>query len=154
MAALRYREQDSPLTLAEGIEEYERSFPELIDARDVSDAAGAFFSAHDRCHVVFGLDTSLPQEGMADTWTIFGSDIPLRDYLAYLKQPEVSGLLAEIGYWKATVESVKAIPQLYRAYRHARHMTKKWPFWDNDTHLDRPIGEIRREFGIEVVPIP
>ncbi len=35
-----------------------------------------------------------------------------------------------------------------------RLMTKKWPFWDNDTHLDRPIGEIRREFGIEVVPIP
>ena len=64
----------------------------------------------------------------------------------------MGGLLAEIGYWKATVETVKAIPRLYRAYRHARRMTKKWPVWDNDAQLDRAIGEIRREFGIEVVP--
>ena len=79
MANLRYREQDSPLTHSEGVEEYRRSFPELIDARDVSEAARSFFIAHDRCHVVFGLDTSLPQEGMADTWTLFGSDVPLRE---------------------------------------------------------------------------
>jgi hypothetical protein len=114
VAALRYREQNSPLTLAEGVAEYSRSLPERIQAHDVS----------------------------------------LREYIAYLKEPEVNGLLAEISYSKVAVESVKAIPNFYRAYKHARRMTKKWPFWGSDAYLGRPIVEIRRELGIEVVPIP
>lgn len=149
-AALSYQEQDSPQTLAEGVAEYRARYVELIDARGVSPELGDFLDAHDRCHVVFGLDTSLPQEVMADIWTMFGSDVVLSNYVSYLKHPEVNGILKEIGYKVWISQTVKAVPAMFRVFRRTRRMHKKWPFRGYEAFADRPLAEIRREFGIEV----
>ena len=150
-AALSYQEQDSPQTLSEGVAEYRARFVELIDARGVSPGLGAFLDAHDYCHVVFGLDTSLPQEVMADIWTMFGSDVVLSNYVSYLKHPEVNGILKEIGYKAWITESVKAVPAMFRVFRKTRRMHKKWPFYGYEEFANRPLAELRCEFGIEVI---
>lgn len=152
--ALAYQNPDASLTLAEGVDEYRRAFPDLIDPGQVDEGLGCFLRAHDRCHVLFGLDTSIRDEAMADTWTLFASDVSWKEYASYLRHPEVNNILAEAGYWTITVESVKHIGDMVAAWRHARRMKAKWPFWHNDDYLGLPVCEIRLEFGIVLVPHP
>lgn len=61
----RYQEPDSTLTLAEGLREYDATRGDLAGGRGASDAAREFFRCHDAAHVVFGCDTTLPQEGVS-----------------------------------------------------------------------------------------
>ena len=152
-APLAYQHQGSTQTLREGLEEYREANPQLVDEREASSARiGRFFRAHDRCHVVFGLNTTIRHEAMADTWTIFGSDIPLREYTSFLGGPEVQGIFSELGWWTTITQSVASLPAAVAAWRHARRMTTPWPFWDNEAWLDEPLASIRAEHGIEVVP--
>lgn len=152
---LAYQVQSSVQTLREGLDEYRAANPHLVDERGASSPQiGRFFQAHDRCHVVFGLDTTIREEAMADTWTIFGSDIPLREYASYANSPEVKGILSELGWWKGIGQSVTSLPAAVMAWRRARRMTTPWPFWDNETWLDCPLASIRSEHGIELVPSP
>ena len=152
--ALAYQNPDATLTLAEGVAEYRRAFPDLIDTGQVDEELGRFLRAHDRCHVLFGLDTSIRDEAMADTWTLFATDVSWKEYGSYLRRPEVNNLFAEAGYWAITVESLKHIPDMVAAWRHARRMSAKWPFWHNEGYLERSVCEVRLEFGIVLVPHP
>ncbi len=146
----RYQESDSRITLREGLEEYLAANPNLFKENEVAPASARFFHSHDRCHVVFGLDTSLEQEILADTWTVLGVDISLRDYLSYLKLPETVNILREIGCMRSIRETVKAIPKIVAVWRRARRMSRKWPWTGNDAYLDVPLADIRAEFNIEI----
>jgi hypothetical protein len=54
------------VTLREGLQEYFAGHSGLLkpDSADVQTAK--FFHSHDACHVLFGLDTTLRDEGLAD----------------------------------------------------------------------------------------
>ena len=147
-----YQHADATMTLAEGLTEYRRAHPGLIDPGGVEPDLGRFMRAHDRCHIVFGLDTSLRDEILADTWTLFGSDVSWREYTSYLGYPEINNVFAETGYWTVTVGTVRHLGDMFAAWRHARRQTAKWPFWESDARLDQPIQALRSEFGIELVP--
>ena len=92
-AHLRYLEREGPLTLAEGLAEFEASQEGLITGDD-STELGRLTRAHDCCHVLFGLTTAIEDEALADTWTLFGSTVTLREYSRYLQQDEFKQLLA------------------------------------------------------------
>jgi len=148
----RYQAQNSTQTLREGLAEFRSGFANVIDdAHMSSEEAKRLFHCHDLCHVVFGCDTTVGNEGMVDVWSIFGSDIGLDDYRRFVKLPEGQAALKGAGITRALLESIQASPKLFDAFMRAREMKKKWPFHDPDAYLDRPLVEIREEFNIHVV---
>lgn len=66
------------MTLREGLEEYYTGHPGLLQPDKMHADAARFFHAHDTCHVLFGLDTTLVDESLADLWTLFGTDVGFR----------------------------------------------------------------------------
>lgn len=145
----RYLDPDCPLTLGEGLAEFTASNPGLIPADDPE--IRELVRAHDACHVLFGLTTSIEDEALADTWTVFGTNVTLRQYSEYLKHEQFTGLIKEIGWRRTITGSLRALPRALRAIRRARKMPEKWPFYDYARFLDTPIAALRSRFGVQPV---
>ena len=146
-----YLAQRSRKSLSEGLEEFYDN-PELLDPRGLSGAAKELMMNHDRAHVVFGCDTSLRNEVLMDTWTIFGTDKGFVNYVKYLRLPEARQLAAEPGLWNIAKTLVYALPDVLDVIRRSRRMKKKWPFESTDKQAGRALADIREEFGIRVMP--
>jgi hypothetical protein len=144
-------DQDSTQTLREGLAEYGARNPRLLDPADLPAAAAELFRQHDAAHVVFGCDTALRGETLIDTWTLFGSSIGLRGYLAYLRLPQVNQIFRDAGYARVAVELLRCLPELVRVIVRSRRLSRKWPWRHFEDHLDDPLCDIREEFGIRVV---
>jgi hypothetical protein len=144
-----YLAADCPLTLADGLEEFGAANPGLLPPGDGE--LREFIRAHDACHVLFGLTTTVEDEAVADTWTIFGSDVPLRRYASYLKHPEIAGLIQQIGWWQMGLGTLRALPRVLRAIGRARRMSAPWPFFHYARALDVPIAELRGRYNVHPV---
>ncbi|HKW88694.1 MAG TPA: hypothetical protein VJN21_08055 [Candidatus Acidoferrales bacterium] len=148
----RYQEQDCPLTLAQGLQEYYEGHPGLFRPAQLSEESARFFRSHDAAHVFFGLDTTLDQEALADFWTMFGSDVGIRRYIGYLvSNPEAKQLLKEIGWPKTIALTFQAVPKALKVWLRARKMSQKWPWEPGDGLRDRPLGQIRREMNLKLL---
>ncbi len=156
----RYQQQDSTLTLREGLAEYHAANPGLFDAETLEHdqglgGLGKFFAAHDACHVLFGLDTSLGDESLADTWTFFGTDVKWSELWSYFRSDAqkqfFTDFLGEVGYLKLTAGTLRAVPRILRTIWAARKMTQPWPLHGYKDHLDTPLDELRRDFNIRLV---
>ena len=147
-----YQEQDCPLTLAQGLQEYYDGHAGLFRPEQLSEEFARFFRSHDTAHVIFGLDTTLEEEAMADTWTMFASDVGLRRYMRYLRtNPEAKQLIKEIGWWKTITLSLQMVPKMFAIWLRARKMTKKWP-WEPGADLQaKPLGQIRAELNLRLL---
>ncbi len=151
MQPFSYQEQEAPLSLQAGLEEYRSGFTGLLDESELPSRAARFFRAHDICHVVFGCDTSVPQEAMADTWSVFGTSLGFGTYLDYLRLPQANNIFRQVGYGRTAWETLRVSPRLVQVMIRARQMTRPWPFWDNNQYLDVPLKKIREEFNIRLV---
>lgn len=156
----RYQDPESTQTLAEGLAEYRAANPELFDpdaltSRGELGELGRFFAAHDACHVLFGLDTSLADETLADTWTFFGTDVKWAELKSYFSSQEqrdfFKEFLSEVGYWKMITASLRALPRVFRAIWRSRSMRRKWALHHWKAHLDEPLADLRRDYGIRLV---
>lgn len=145
----RYVDPDCALTLAEGLAEFAACYPDLLPAEDP--ALREFIRAHDSCHVLFGLTTSIEDEALADTWTLVGSTVSVRQYAGYLKHEALRNLVREAGVLALVRGTLRAIPRAIRALWRARQMTAKWPFFDYAAHLGTPIVDLRRRYGVRPV---
>ncbi len=146
-----YRDQDSRLTLEEGLAQYQRENPELVDPSGVSPEAASFFHGHDACHVVFACGTAPDEEALADAWTLLGTDVTLRQFLGFLRLEEHQDIVAQVGIVGGCTAAAKACPKLLKALWWSQRMTRKWPWLDHAEYMNRPLGEIRNEFGIHVL---
>ena len=89
---LSFKNQNCSLTLREGIEEYndylrangKEVLAQLRDSSIVQD--------HDVTHVIFGLDTTLEEESLLDTWVLWCCSYRLSHLMSYSKQPEIKDL--------------------------------------------------------------
>ena len=70
---LEYQKQNCDLTLQEGLEQYYKSFPESTEILEDSKETGTLLRDHDCTHVIFGLDISIEQEAILDSWVLWGS---------------------------------------------------------------------------------
>jgi uncharacterized tellurite resistance protein B-like protein len=148
----RYQDQDSSQTLREGLEEFHAGFDNVIQEKDMSsERARELFRCHDTCHVVFGCDTTVGNEVLVDTWSIFGTDVSVKEYSEYLRIPEAQQALTGAGFVRTLLESIRATPRLFDVFLRTREMTKKWPFYSGDAYLDIPLAEIRKEFNIQLI---
>jgi hypothetical protein len=148
----RYQEQDSQQTLAEGLEEYYRINRGVVSRpATLPPASAALFRSHDLCHVIFGLDTTLADETMADTRTLLSSDVGWRTYAGYLNDPLAQAVFEELGIGRALLATLRTLPRILRAFRETRRMAKKWPWRPPEAYQSRTLGDLRREFGIRVI---
>lgn len=160
MKKLKYQQQDSELTLREGIEEYYAANPHLLQPSKLADDGAQFFECHDRIHVVFGLDTSFVHEMKADLWTAFGTDLGI---LGYLKTANNSGIKTlaknllslpkeEQQRFKKEILDATLISLLlpFKVYQRAAKMRRKWPWHASSSLLDRKLKDIRAEYNIQL----
>jgi len=152
---LQYQEQNCELTLSEGLECYYNSFPDSKEVFKDNHESGTLLRDHDSTHVIFGLDISIEQEAILDTWVLWGSKFKWKYLLGYSKLPQIAelqkGLLKEFGfmgfirlYWKVGAIKRKVI---YRTFK----MKKKWLFKMPDEYMSMKISELRKIHGIKVL---
>ena len=154
MRTKRFLYQDSgcPLTLRQGLQEYFAGHSGLLQPGSANIQTARFFRSHDSCHVLFGLDTTLRDEGLADLWTVFGTNIGLRTYAKDLwTDPAARQIVKEIGLFQTVATTLRLPPSFVRVFLRSRRMTKKWPWGDEERYLDCQLVERRREFNIDVL---
>ena len=152
---LDYQKQDCDLTLQEGLDCYYKSFPETTEIFGDNNESGTLLRDHDCTHVVFGLDISIEQESILDSWVLWGSKWELKYLLGYMKLPQIKqlykDLINEIGYfglvkilWKLGGIKRKV---MFRTFK----MKKKWPFKMPEEYLSMKISDLREMHGIKVL---
>ncbi|MEM7665689.1 MAG: hypothetical protein AAF250_07500 [Pseudomonadota bacterium] len=138
----------SELTLQEALDAFRAEHGLDQKYRDMREEAQQHFERHDIVHVLFGLDTSMRQEAQADGWTLFGTDISLRDIRDFFDLPEEKELIDDIGWWEITKTYFRGIPDYARIAWQSRRLRKKWRWSDNAAYRAAKVDAIRREFGI------
>jgi len=140
------------MTLREGLEEYYAGHPGLLQPNSMEREQGAFFRSHDRCHVLFGLDTTLVDEGLADLWTVFGTDVGVRRYTKYVfTNPAAKQITREIGPLRVIWTTLRIIPLALRVFLRSRSMSRRWSWNGEDQYLDRPLSAIRHDLNIRLL---
>ena len=149
----RYQNQASTQTLAEGLAEYyARNAGRVTPPVELPLESAALFRSHDLCHVIFGLDTTLADETLADARKLLSCDVGWRRYAAYLAtDPAAKALFKELGYAAAAWATLRAAPRIARAVSEAFRMRKRWPWTPPDAYLNRTLADLRTEYGLHVV---
>jgi hypothetical protein len=152
-AGLAYQAQESPLTLAEGLEEYyAANAGKVTRPRDLPAESADLFVSHDTCHVIFGLNTAPDDEAMADVRTMLSCDVGVRRYAAYLaSDKQAQALFKEFDYLRSVWVTIAALPRIWRAVLEAWRMKRRWPWSPPESHQRRTLADLRREYGIRVV---
>ena len=155
MTNLSFQSQNCNITLAEGLEEY-RAYLQANGKKQLVDAPGStVIRDHDATHVMFGLDTSIEQESMLDSWVFLGTKWKLKELLAYNKLPELKQLYKDFwhdpGYFKLFLTTIRLLPIKLKIRKRAKQMNKKWPFVSPDALMDQKVCDLREEFGIKIL---
>ena len=155
MTNLSFQFQNCNITLAEGLEEY-RAYLRANGKKQLIDKPGStIIRDHDATHVIFGLDTSIEQESMLDSWVFLGTKWKLKELLAYNKLPELKQLYKDFwhdpGYFKLIMTAIKLLPIKIKIRKRAKQMKKKWPFVSPDSLMNQRVCDLREEFGIEIL---
>jgi hypothetical protein len=153
LGSLRYQQQDSAQTLADGLEEYyAANVDKVVHPSDLPPESVALFRSHDMCHVVFGLDTTLEDEALADVRTVLSCDVGLRRYAMYLStDKQAQALFKDLGYFKSFWVAILAAPRICRAAAETFRMKKRWPWTPPEAFQHRLLADLRREHGIRLV---
>ena len=149
---LPYLKQDCDLTLKEGLELHYRvnpSFEENVKLVPI-------FYNHDIVHVLFGLDTSIPNESLADSRCIFSTNWGFKKYFSdYFNNPNavkiVKAIFKENGYIKSIFLSFIYIPKIFRVYIDSKRMYKKWELYPNDDLLNTKLSDLRNKYNITII---
>lgn len=148
----RYQAQDSQQTLAEGLEEYYGVNVGVVARPDtLGSESAALFASHDICHVIFGLDTTLADEAMADTRTLLSCDVGWKKYSSYINDPLAKAVFKELGLWRTITVTARTLPRILRALGESRRMRKKWPWVPPESYRARTLVDLRDEFHIRVI---
>tara|TARA_B100000029_G_scaffold516414_2_gene629637 strand:- start:5507 stop:6028 length:522 start_codon:yes stop_codon:yes gene_type:complete len=155
MVRLSFQEQDCSIAVAEGVEEYRAYLQENGKKPLVDQPGSTLIRDHDITHVIFGLDTSLEQESLLDTWVLLGCTWKFKDLYAYQKLPEIKELYSylkkEIGYIKLFLTILKLMPIKFIIRRRTKKMIKKWPFKSPDYFMSQRVCDLREEYGIKIL---
>ena len=152
---LSFQNQSCDLTLEEGLEEY-RAYLQANSKKQLIDKPNStVIRDHDATHVIFGLDTSIEQESLLDSWVLRGCDWKFKELLAYGQLPELKELnkylQKEVGYLKLILVVFKLIPLKRKIWRRTKAMNKKWPFKSPDSLMNQRVCDLREEYGIRIL---
>ena len=149
----RYLEPDCRSTLREGIEELRKAEGANGDASaQVSPELSRDLDVHDAIHVLFGCRTNLAGEVLAHVWTAFGTTAKLHDLRRVGAHEDHRAILSGIGHLRLLGAWLRNSPRIAATLWQSSRMKKRWPVEELDAFLDRPLDEIRREYGIRLHP--
>jgi len=147
----QFQVQDCQLTLAEAVEEFYLLNAHLFSKPSASNKWSELLVFHDVGHVFFGVNTTILDEAIGDYWTIFGTDLSIREYLDYANTPEAKKLIKNIGLLGIMKSLVISLPSLFRILIRTRIMSAKWPARDYQQYMDIPLRKIRQEFNLKIL---
>ncbi|OUU80149.1 MAG: hypothetical protein CBC38_01770 [Gammaproteobacteria bacterium TMED78] len=159
--AIAYQEQDCSLTLQEGLDIYYSLLDSYEDKsiridRIIDNDGSTTMRDHDCTHVIFGLDTSLEQEAMLDTWTIYGTKF---NWISILKYSIANKDLRRLYIVFFKKLGLKGFIQLYKNVRPVKNkirkrtkmMKKKWPYNCSKDLFNQKICDLRNDYGIKIL---
>ena len=150
-----YQKQECNLTLQEGLDCYYTNFPEATEIMEDNKESGTLLRDHDCTHVIFGLDTSIEQESILDTWVIWGSKFQWKYILRYQKLPAIQQLYKDLYKELGVFGFLKIFWKLGKIKRktmfRALKMKKKWPFKMPEEYLYMKISDLRDKHGIKIL---
>ena len=152
---LEYQKQDCDLTLQEGLDCYYNSFPDTTDIFKDTEGSGTLLRDHDCTHVIFGLDISIEQESILDSWVVWGSKWELKYLWGYQSLPQIKQLYKDLYKEFGVIGFIKIFWKLGAIKRkvmfRALKMKKKWPFRMPEEYLKLKISDLRKEHGIKIL---
>ena len=151
---LRYQEQNSELTLQQGLEEFYSINPHFKELSEPEGKKCLFFQ-HDITHIVFGLNTKLEEEHLLDSWALWGCKIKWKTMYEYMKHPAIKEISKEIykdlGTWRIIKKIIVMIPLKLLVVFRALRMKKKWDYHNlTDEQLSHKLSDIRKEYNINI----
>ncbi|NQY33484.1 MAG: hypothetical protein HRT37_00670 [Alteromonadaceae bacterium] len=146
-----FQEQDCRLTLREALAEFYSVNAHLFSVPEPKTKWTELLVHHDVGHVFFGVNTSILDEAAGDYWTLFGTDMSFKDYLAYTNTPEAKKLIKEIGFINIIKSIFLGLPLLYRIYIQSKKMTRKWEVKGYEQYMDMPLAEVRNMFNLQIL---
>lgn len=151
--SLGYQSPQSTQTLAEGLDEYYAANEAAVTRPSTLPPESAeLFRSHDLCHVIFGLDTELGDEFMADVRTMLSCDVGLLRFVDYLRADRQARMLfARIGVARSIGVTVRTLPRIVWAVLEMGRIRKRWPWTPPDDYLRRGLLDLRREHGIRLI---
>ena len=93
---LEYQKQHCDLTLQEGLDCYYKSFPDTTKVFEDDNNSGTLLRDHDCTHIIFGLDISIEQESILDSWVVWGSKWELKYIWRYQSLPQIKQLYKDL----------------------------------------------------------
>jgi ubiquinone biosynthesis protein Coq4 len=147
MRAFQY--QGSGQTLAQGIEEYSAVHPGLVRGSAMSAQAQHFFRCHDVVHVVYGCSTGLDDEAVVKVASIFGTTAGFRVLEGY-RLREALDIYQQLRIREVLPSIARSVVVVPRTVVRCLRQRARWPWSNFEEHLDTPLAELRRNFGIKV----
>jgi ubiquinone biosynthesis protein Coq4 len=143
------------LTLAEALKIHYEINPQFTVWNDYSTPeAQNLIKSHDISHVIYGCDTSYGGEFTVQTWNNYGSDqnIPFSQFPKYILNKDLVQIVLPrklIQYALTHIGEFIKINKLVKSK--AQNMRKKWQYFDEERYMNTTIGEIRKEYGINLI---
>jgi ubiquinone biosynthesis protein Coq4 len=149
----QFEQPDSTQTLQEGLNELNSYYAQGQNiTKLVSEKAQFVLKAHDCIHVIFGCDISYQGEALNHAWTLWGTDSNLKQ-LQNLLGDEHHQLAKQYLNLDNAIGCITALPLILKVFFHSRQMHRRFPWLHYETFLQKPLHEIRQQFGIKLVAI-
>jgi ubiquinone biosynthesis protein Coq4 len=145
------------LTLKKALVEHYKINPQFTryDQFETLEAGNAIKS-HDISHILYGCDTTLLGEYKVQMWNNFSSTktrpkisfklIFSKDAKALMQLVIPTGLIKFAREHKVEMNRIKN-----EIKTQSDKMTKKWIYGEEEKYMNKTIGEIRDEFGIQIL---
>jgi|TARA_B100001939_G_scaffold33098_1_gene25729 hypothetical protein len=153
-----FQKQDSLQTLEQGIEEFYAINPAFKEILEIDSPNTKVFKEHDYTHVLFGLGTSIEEESLLDTYTIWGTKFKWGPIIDFYRDPDYSKFIKSLvgkygGWWSIFKIYVSLITFKLKIFRLCMKMTKRWDYHTPENYLNKTLKEIREEFNIKLLPL-
>jgi hypothetical protein len=152
----RYAQFQDPacdLTLAEGLEEFYAINAEKFSRPTPDLTWFELMAAHDACHVLFGVNTSVVEEAYGDMWTLFATTMEWKEYARFAKSDEAVDIIKTVGLVALIMGTLKSIPGAFKILFRSWKMAKKWDVWAFENRLNEKLVALRKELGVEILTL-
>lgn len=146
---LGYQDQNTALTLEEGLTEYYEYNAKDLSTRELTSEADTFFRCHDVVHVVFGCNISLEEELVVKISSLFGTDAGFAVLKGYALA-ESKEVYVHLSVTEVVLTTLKAFWLVPRTLVRCARMKARWRWIDHDEYMNQPLSTIRKTFGVVV----
>jgi hypothetical protein len=145
------QKQDCKLTLRNAIEEFYHINEKRFSKPDPKTKWTKLLVHHDVGHVFFGVNTTVMEEAVGDYWSLFGTDMTIKEYGNYAKTPEGKQILKNMGFWVLIKVLFLSLPLMFKVINRSRKMSQKWDHKNYEQYLDLPLYQVRETFNLQIL---